>query len=99
MAKRIKQHDVVTRKDHQCQACGEVIPAGTKTEKTVNTEDGRISSHYWCWICRAYMSHMDPIDLEQGFNFDIWDDGEYAAFRDAVVGNVTSATGPEEMRI
>jgi len=71
---------VKTRKLHQCRACGLQLAIGLKVIRTVNVNDGRIYSSYWCNLCVKFMYQMDPNDLDFGFNYDIWEYDGYAEF-------------------
>lgn len=79
----IAEKRVKTRKIHPCRACGAQLAAGSTVERTVNADDGRIYSSYWCGSCVKFMCQMDPWDLEDGFNFDIWEYDGYTEFLEA----------------
>ncbi len=79
----IKQKIVTTRKTHNCSACGSLLPIGIKVDTSINVDDGRISTCYWCAFCVGFMATMDPGDLEFGFDGDIWEYDGYKEFVEA----------------
>ena len=85
MTNQLSQKKVKTRKVHQCQACGDRQEVGASLERTVHTEDGQIYSCYWCYTCVGFMAKMDAQDLEDGFNFDIWECDGYKEYCDKLM--------------
>jgi hypothetical protein len=51
--KVIRDGIVITRKDHNCHGCGQVIPKGMPTYSYTNVQDG-IYTLYMCTECRGY---------------------------------------------
>ncbi len=83
MANVISQQMVKTRKVHRCQGCSDAIGVGSDVERTVDTGEDRISSHYWCAICVRFMGTLPPEDLAEGFAYgDMWEYDDYRELRD-----------------
>lgn len=55
---------VVTRKDHKCEGCFEIVPKGTKVQHCKGRYDGEFYDYHMCDLCINYM------DDDQN-----WDDG------------------------
>lgn len=54
---------VVTRKDHKCEGCFDIIPQGTETLHCKGRYDGDFYDYHMCLPCDNYISeYMDPID-------------------------------------
>ena len=81
MTTQISQKRVKTRKLHQCQACGVMCAVGSFLERTVHSEDSRLYSCYWCATCVGFMAKLDYQDVEDGFNFDIWECDGYEEYQ------------------
>jgi hypothetical protein len=88
MSNVISTRLVKTRKGHWCSACGQESPRGSQMEQTTERYGGTLATFYWCQICVAFIGHLDPGDVEFGFDRDIWDYDEYRPFRVAAGGTL-----------
>lgn len=94
MSDTIRSAQVTTRKPHRCWGCALVYPAGSRMGADAVSEDGTVSTVYWCETCQEYsrqhflygddcgygeLSGNDPEEWQQ-INDDI------AAARDAGKG-------------
>lgn len=59
----IRSEVVKVRKPHQCWGCCDTIPVGTSAYFSVQSDEGRMCSAYWCETCHQTMiDHRDEID-------------------------------------
>jgi hypothetical protein len=62
-----------TKKPHQCQFCGRIIPAGSSCESNSGTFDGEFNYYHLCNRCVKFIQ-VHNCDLSDGFNLgDFYD--------------------------
>ena len=57
---------VITRKDHKCTGCLDIIPAGEKAEKFSGIYDGDFNHGYLCLVCNEVLKDLGEVELSEG---------------------------------